>query len=46
MLLFQTKIRFLGHDIYQGTIKPIQRSLTFADKFSDEIKKKLNYNDF
>jgi len=24
MLLFQTKIRFLGHDIFQGTIKPIQ----------------------
>ena len=24
MILFQTKIRFLGHDIYQGTIKPIQ----------------------
>ena len=38
MLLFQTKIRFLGHDIYQGTIKPSQRCLAFADKFSDEIK--------
>jgi len=38
LLLFQTKIRFLGHSIYQGTIKPIQRSLAFADKFSDEIK--------
>ena len=38
MLLFQTKIRFLGHDIYQGTIKPIQRCLAFADKFLDEIK--------
>jgi len=24
MVLFQTKIRFFGHDIYQGTIKPIQ----------------------
>jgi len=23
LVLFQTKIRFLGHDIYQGTIKPI-----------------------
>jgi len=23
MVLFQTKIRFLGHDIFQGTIKPI-----------------------
>ena len=38
MVLFQTKIRFLGHDIYQGTTKPIMRSLTFADKFPDEIK--------
>jgi len=25
-------------DIYQGTIKPIQRALIFADKFPDEIK--------
>jgi len=38
LLLFQTNIRFLGHNIYQGTIKPIQRALIFADKFSDEIK--------
>jgi len=38
MILFQTKIRFLGDDIYQGTIKPIQRSLAFADKFPEEIK--------
>ena len=46
MLLFQTKIRFLGHDIYQGTIKPIQRSLTFADKFPDEIKEKTQLQRF
>jgi len=38
LLLFQTKIRFLGHNIYQGTIKPIQRALIFADKFPDDIK--------
>jgi len=38
LLLFQTKIRFLVHNIYQGTIKPIQRELIFADKFLDEIK--------
>ena len=38
MLLFQTKIHFLGHNICQGTIKPIQRALAFADKFADEIK--------
>ena len=38
LLLFQTKIRFLGHHIFQGTIKPIQRALIFAEKFPDEIK--------
>ena len=38
MVLFQTKILFLGHDIYQCTIKPIQRSLAFANKFPDEMK--------
>ena len=38
LLLFQTKIRFLGHNIYQGTIKPIQRALQCTDKFPDEIK--------
>ena len=35
--LFQTKIRFLGHNISKGTITPIDRSLIFADKFSDKI---------
>jgi len=38
LLLFQTKIRFLGHNIFQGTIKPIQRALIFAEKFPDEIR--------
>ena len=38
LLLFQTKITFLGHHIYQGTIKPIQRALIFAEKFPNEIK--------
>ena len=33
--LFQTKIRFLGFEIYQGTIKPIQRAIEFANKFPD-----------
>ena len=46
MLLFQTKIRFLGHDIYHGTIKPIQRSLVFADKFPDELKDKTQLQRF
>ena len=38
--MFQTKIRFIGHHIYQRTITPIQRSIQFADKFQDEIKDK------
>ena len=38
--LFQTNIRFLGFDIYQGKIKPIQRAIEFASKFPDEIKDK------
>ena len=38
--LFQTKIRFLGFEIYQGTIKPIQKAIEFANKFPDEIKDK------
>ena len=44
--LFQTKIRFLGHDIHQGTIKPIARSIEFADRFPDESRIKINYRDF
>ncbi|CAN1314279.1 hypothetical protein LINPERPRIM_LOCUS29259 [Linum perenne] len=30
--LCQTKIRFLGHNIYQGSIIPIDRAIQFADK--------------
>ena len=40
MKLFQTKIQFLAHDIFNGTIKPIQQSIEFVEKFSDEIKDK------
>nr|KYP66817.1 polyprotein [Cajanus cajan] len=40
--LAQTKIRFLGHDIYQGTITPIKRSIEFSEKFPDEIKEDKN----
>ena len=40
VVLFQTGIRFLGHNIRGGTIIPIQRSLEFASKFLDEIKDK------
>ena len=35
--LFQTRIRFLGQYITQGTITPIERSIAFADKFPDQI---------
>ena len=40
MKLFQTQIRFLGFEIYQGKIKPIQRAIEFGNKFPDEIKNK------
>ena len=45
MKLFQTKIRFLGHEIYQGKTELIQRSIEFANKFFDEIKNKNNCKD-
>jgi hypothetical protein len=35
--LFQTKIRFLGYNIYQGKINPIDRVIKFANKFSNKI---------
>ena len=38
--IFQTKIRFIGFEIYQGTIKPIQRAIEFANKFPEELKDK------
>ena len=38
--LFQTKIRFLRFEIYQGKIKPIQRAIEFANNFPDELKDK------
>ena len=40
MKLFQTKIRFLGHDIYPDTTRLIARAIEFKDKFPDEIKDK------
>lgn len=40
--LFQDKIIFLGHNICQGTIVLIKRSIKFTDKFSNEIKEKKN----
>ena len=34
---FQTKVRFLGFDISEGQICPIDRVIQFADKFPDVI---------
>ena len=46
MKLFQTKIRFLHHEIYQGKTKPIQRSIEFVDRFPNEIKDKKQLQRF
>ena len=35
--LFQTMIRFLDFDIFEGQICPIDRAIQFADKFPDII---------
>ena len=35
--LFQTKVRFLGYEIFEGQIRPIDRAIQFADKFPDII---------
>ena len=35
--LFQTKNRFLGHDLYQGTYNPISRTIEFFDRFPNVI---------
>jgi hypothetical protein len=37
--LFQTRFCFLGYYIFQGTITPIERSLTFTSKFPDKNSK-------
>ena len=46
MKLFQTTIRFLGFNISQGNVVPIQRSIEFASKFPDEIKDKTQLQRF
>ena len=38
--LFKIKIRFLRCEIKMGTIKPIQKPIDFADKFSNQITNK------
>ena len=44
--LFQTKIRFLGYNIYQGKISPIDRVIKFANKIFDEILDKTQLQIF
>ena len=46
MMLFQTKIRFLGHNIEKGQIIPINRSIEFASKFPDVILDKTQLQRF
>ena len=38
--LFQKKVRFLGYDISEGQIRPIDRAIQFANKFPDVITDK------
>ena len=45
-VLFQTKIRFLGHNIQFSKIQPIDRAIQFVDKFSDEILDKTQLQRF
>ena len=40
------KIRFLGHNIHQGTIIPIDRSIEFANKFPNQIIDKTQLQRF
>ena len=44
--LFQTRVRFLGHYIYQGTTVLIERSLEFANRFPDKILDKTQLQRF
>ena len=44
--LFQTRVRFLGHYICQGTIISIERSLEFANRFPDKILDKTQLQRF
>jgi len=46
MTIGVTKIRFLGHEIWQGKITPIARSIEFAKRFPDEITNKTQLQRF
>ena len=44
--LFQTKVRFLGYDISEGQIHPIDRVIQFANKSPDVITDKTQLQRF
>ena len=44
--LFQTKVCFLGYDISEGQIRPIDRAIQIADKFLDVITDKTQLQRF
>ena len=44
--LFQTKVRFLGYDISEGQIRPIDKVIQFAYKFLDIIIDKTQLQRF
>ena len=46
MTLAVAKVRFLGYEIWKGTIIPITRSIEFAKKFPNEIKNKTQLQRF
>ena len=44
--IFQTKVRFLGYDISEGQIRPIDKAIQFADKFANVIIDKTQLQRF
>jgi hypothetical protein len=44
--LFQTRVCFLGHYICEGAVTPIERSLSFTNKFLDKITNKTQLQRF
>ena len=46
MKLFQTEIRFLGHNIARGQTEPTGQSIEFASKFPDELREKTQLQRF
>ena len=44
--MFQTKVCFLGYDIFEGKIHPIDRAIQFVDKFPDVITDKTQLQRF